>query len=200
MRLSPASTTTRLLVILALILMSAPVQVDAAAAAARATKERTRSSPAKIPSSDSNSNSAASAAESKTDAKQYMYALQQTDFRTAPAPTNQKLDPSDPQFQAVHRHILTKLEDIVAGLQQTQESLRRLKNIAIDDNDPQLQTTIAQALNKVDRALYGTASSIGMQKNGGTSTGIHPPENWVTVSNTILANNTRAGLIPTTMV
>ena len=154
MRLSPASTTTRLLVILALILMSAPVQVDAAAAAARATKERTRSSPAKIPSSDSNSNSAASAAESKTDAKQYMYALQQTDFRTAPAPTNQKLDPSDPQFQAVHRHILTKLEDIVAGLQQTQEALRRLQNIAIDDNDPQLQTTIAQALTKVERALY----------------------------------------------
>ena len=119
---------------------------------------------------------------------------QQINFRTAPAPTEQKIDPSDPQFQAVHRHILTKLEDIVAGLQQTQEALRRLQNIAIDDNDPQLQMTIAQALTKVDRALYGAASSIGNQKNGGTSTGMYshlPPENWMAVSNTMMANHTR---------
>ena len=93
-----------------LTLISAPVQVDAAAAAARATKER-RSSPAKIPASDSDSEST----ESKPETNQYD--SQQIDFRTAPAPTKKKLDPSDPQFQeAVHRHILTKLEDIAAGL------------------------------------------------------------------------------------
>lgn len=197
MRLSPVSTITMAtlaaLLLVSLTLTSAPVQVDAAAAAARATKER-RSSPAKIPASDSEPEST----ESKPETNQYD--SQQIDFRTAPAPTKQKLDPSDPQFQeAVHRHILTKLEDIVAGLQRTQEALRGLQNIAIADNDPQLQTTIAQALTKVERALYGTASSIGNQKNGGTSTGMYshlPPENWMAVSITILANHTTCRTCP----
>ena len=48
-----------------------------------------------------------------------------------------------------------------------------MQKIAIADNEPQLQTTIARALTKVERALYGTASSIGNQKNGGTSTGMY---------------------------
>ena len=189
MRLSPART----LAVVAVLILTAPVQVDAASAAARATNERSRSSPAKIPSS----------ASSKTEAKQHI--SQQFNSYTAPASANHKLDPSDPGFQAaaakIQTHILTKVEDIVAGLQSCKEALRGLQD-ATNKDDVELQTTIAQALTKVERALYGASSSIGKQKNGGTSTGMYshalPPENWVTVSNTMLANHTRTVPIPRT--
>ena len=93
-----------------------------------------------------------------------------------------RIDTSDPRFKAVadeiDRRIISSLENIVAGLQQSRDALRGLQQAstvgtsAAALQDPKLlQNKISRALDKVETVLHGrtsTSSSICRGKGEAT--------------------------------
>ena len=88
---------------------------------------------------------------------------------SAPATDKFHIDPNDPRFKAVadeiNRRILSSIEDIVSGLQQSRDALRALQistsaSSSASLQDQNLQDSIARALDKVETVLHGHATPL----------------------------------------
>lgn len=81
------------------------------------------------------------------------------------------IDTSDPRFKAVadeiDRRIISSLENIVAGLQQSRDALRGLQQASTAGTSA-AALTIARALDKVETVLHGRRSSTSRGKGEAT--------------------------------